>query len=144
MVKDTNEYMEVTSKMIGDWSATGLTLDDEAVLGSKYEKMTAKFDFSSRTVKFTLYVTEGKIADMLLDWKKEYPGISVDEYKITSDGIARRSLKNVVLSYLVKLETAEVQQLCFDQFGANKNMTDVMSAFSLIANSDFSQYLSVH
>jgi len=83
MVKDTNEYMEVTSKMIGDWSATGLNLDDESVLGMKYEKMTAKFDFSSRTVKFTLYVTEGKIADLLLDWKKEYPGISVDEYKIT-------------------------------------------------------------
>ena len=83
MVKDSGEYNEVTSKMVGDWGATKLKLDDENVLKIKYEKMTANFDFLSRTVKFTLYATEGKITDMLLDWKKEYPGITVDEYKIT-------------------------------------------------------------
>ena len=74
--------------------------------------------------------------DLLMIYKANR---EVGDYQITSDDIARRSLKNVVLSYLVKLETNEAQQLCLDQFYLNKNMTNTMAAFNLIADSDFSQ-----
>ncbi len=61
------------------------------------------------------------------------------DYSIKHSDIARRSLKNRVLSYLAVLETDEVSQLCVNQYGAAENMTDVMAAFSLITDSNFSQ-----
>ncbi len=83
MVKDTDQYSKVTSRMIGDWGVTNYSVDSESQLKSKYEKMTANFDFSARTAKLSIWVAEGTITDKLLDWKKEFPGIKVDEYKIT-------------------------------------------------------------
>jgi major membrane immunogen (membrane-anchored lipoprotein) len=83
MVSGTNEYQEVTSKLIGTGAVTQYRVDGTNLLKSKYEKMTASFDFSTRTAKFTIWVAEGKISDKLLDWKEKFPGIKVDEYKIT-------------------------------------------------------------
>jgi aminopeptidase N len=65
------------------------------------------------------------------------------DYSISHGAIARRSLKNRVLSYLASIENDEVGRLCVDQYHAANNMTDVMAAFTLIADSDFSQRLSI-
>ena len=65
------------------------------------------------------------------------------DYSISHEAIARRSLKNRVLSYLASIENDEVGGLCVDQYHAANNMTDVMAAFTLIADSDFSQRLSI-
>ncbi len=100
MVKDTDEYSKVTAKLIGDWGVTEYNVDGTKQLKSKYEKMKANFDFSTKTVKLSIWVNEGTLTDKLLDWEKEFPGIKVNEYKITytanwevtSDG------KNLVLS----------------------------------------------
>ena len=83
MVKDSGEYSDVTSKLIGKWGVKEYRNDGENLLKSKYEKMTADFDFLTRTAKLSIWVAEGTITDKLLDWKKEFPGIKVDEYKIT-------------------------------------------------------------
>ena len=64
-------------------------------------------------------------------------------YSIKHDAIARRSLKNRVLSYLAVLENDEVRQLCVNQYGSANNMTDVMAAFTLIVDSDMSQRQSI-
>jgi hypothetical protein len=100
MVKDTDEYSKVTAKLIGDWGVTEYNVDGTKQLKSKYEKMKANFDFSTKTVKLSIWVNEGTLTDKLLEWEKEFPGIKVNEYKITytanwevtSDG------KNLVLS----------------------------------------------
>ena len=65
------------------------------------------------------------------------------DYSISHEAIARRSLKNRVLSYLASIENDEVGRLCVDQYHAANNMTDVMAAFTIIADSDFSQRLSI-
>ncbi len=83
MIRDTGEYRKATEKILGDWGVTEYTVDGENLLKTKYKKMTANFDFSTRTVIFTIWVADGTISDKLLDWKKEYPDITVDEYKIT-------------------------------------------------------------
>ncbi len=83
MVKDSGEYSDITSKLIGKWGVKEYRNDGENLLRSKYEKMTANFDFLTRTAKLSIWVAEGTITDKLLDWKKEFPGIKVDEYKIT-------------------------------------------------------------
>ncbi len=82
MVKDTNEYSEITAKLLGNWGVTQYNVDGKNLLKSKYEKMTTDFDFLTRTVKFSIWVSEGEIGDKLLSWKKKFPGIKVDEYKI--------------------------------------------------------------
>jgi hypothetical protein len=83
MIKDTDEYSKITAKFIGDWGVDQYTVDGENQLKSKYEKISANFDFLTKTVKLNIWVAEGTIADKLLDWKKEFPGIKVNEYKIT-------------------------------------------------------------
>ncbi len=83
MIKDTGEYAKVTSKIVGKWGVTEYRVDGKDLLKSKYERMTADFDFLTRTAKLTIWVTKGKIADKLLDWEEKFPGIKVDEYKIT-------------------------------------------------------------
>ena len=92
MVKDSGEYSDVTSKLIGKWGVKEYRNDGENLLKSKYEKMTANFDFLTRTAKLSIWVAEGTITDKLLDWKKEFPGIKVDEYKITYTAVWEVSL----------------------------------------------------
>ena len=61
------------------------------------------------------------------------------EYRISSEAIAQRALKNTVLSYLVMSGNVEAEQLCIRQYENAQNMTDTMAAFSLITDSDFGQ-----
>lgn len=60
-------------------------------------------------------------------------------YDISSTSIARRSLRNLALDYLMQLQDPAVNELCIEQYQAQNNMTDVISALSLIANSDIPQ-----
>jgi len=83
MVKDSGEYGDVTSKIVGDWAGTEFVADGSSQLSGKYEKMTADFDFMAKSSKITLWIAEGTVAEKLLDWKKEFPGIKIDEYKVT-------------------------------------------------------------
>jgi aminopeptidase N len=58
------------------------------------------------------------------------------EYQITHEAIGQRRLKNVVLGYLLSLQDTATTQLAIDQYGAQHNMTDVIAALALIADSD--------
>ena len=82
MIKNTNEYETVTSKLIGDWGVTNFKVDGKEMIKNKYSKMKVNFDFLSRTATFDIWVSSETISDKLLDWKKKFPGIKVDEYKI--------------------------------------------------------------
>ncbi len=57
-------------------------------------------------------------------------------YTIDSAAIARRSLKNVCLGYLMLLDEQVIRDLCMTQFEASHNMTDVIAALSTLANTD--------
>jgi len=83
MVKGTEDYLKATDKIIGDWGVTEYVVNGKNLLKGKYKRMIANFDFPTRTAKFTLWVTESTISDKLMDWKREFPDIKVDEYKIT-------------------------------------------------------------
>lgn len=60
------------------------------------------------------------------------------EYTITPEAMGQRSLKNVALNYLMAMEPArqEVIDLCLSQYESRANMTDVIAALGMIANSD--------
>jgi len=55
--------------------------------------------------------------------------------KFDAGAIGRRRIKNTCLSYLSKLESKDIYQLSQQQFNSAKNMTDQISALSVIVNS---------
>ncbi len=100
MTKSTDEYQTVTNKLLGEWGVTGYKVDGKEMLHNKYSKMKADFDFLGRTVQFDIWVADGTISDKLLDWKEKFPGIKVDEYKIsyTAGWYVTEDGKNLVLT----------------------------------------------
>ncbi len=57
-------------------------------------------------------------------------------YDIDPASMARRSLKNLALNYLMQLNEPEINALCLDQFHKAENMTDVMAALGCLSNAD--------
>ena len=71
------------------------------------------------------------------DLLMRYEQLRDDEpYSPDAGAIGRRRLKNMVLGYLASLQDQTVEQLLLDQYGMQHNMTDVMAALALIADSD--------
>jgi aminopeptidase N len=66
-----------------------------------------------------------------------------DAYGANSDQIAKRSLRNVCLSYLSLLEDDAVAQLCIEQLNNSDNMTDEMAALVAIVHSPAAVYSSL-
>lgn len=55
-------------------------------------------------------------------------------YHATADAIAARSLKNVVLGYLMLLDEVAIIDACAEQYRNANNMTDAMAAVSQLVN----------
>ncbi len=60
------------------------------------------------------------------------------DYQFDSQAVARRSLRNVALDYLMSRNDDGVVQLCVDQYHSASNMTDQMAAFRAMVHSDSS------
>lgn len=58
------------------------------------------------------------------------------EYKTDSLSVGRRSLKNRCLDYLMQLNEPTIRQRCLQQYQHANNMTDTLSALSMLANCD--------
>ncbi len=58
-------------------------------------------------------------------------------YAPTPEAIGCRSLKNRVLAYLMAADGSVGGELCDAQYRARRNMTDVMAALALLADSDY-------
>lgn len=61
-------------------------------------------------------------------------------YEPTPAAIARRSIKNVCLSYLMRLATHEILEACHQQYRSEHNMTDEMVALELLLNQAAPEY----
>ncbi len=57
-------------------------------------------------------------------------------YDIAPASIARRSLRNLALDYLMQLQDPVMNELCVAQYKAQHNMTDVIAALGLVAHSN--------
>ena len=58
-----------------------------------------------------------------------------EPYKADAPSIARRALKNVTLSYLVRTEDSDWLDTCYGQFNTASNMTDRAAALRQLVNS---------
>ncbi|MEJ2593299.1 MAG: aminopeptidase N, partial [Candidatus Thiodiazotropha sp.] len=76
----------------------------------------------------------GRLRDDLLRVYRD--NASADSYDIEPASIARRSLRNLALGYLMQLGEAEMNARCLRQFREADNMTDVMAALGALVNVD--------
>ncbi|AOY88268.1 aminopeptidase N [Marinobacter salinus] len=58
-------------------------------------------------------------------------------YQVTPDQIARRSLRNTALAWLLQINDEEGRELALRQFKESDNMTDRISALRALVNSDY-------
>lgn len=61
----------------------------------------------------------------------------VEDYQATAKAIAKRSLKNVALEYLMLRDDKAIHQACLQQYEAANNMTDSIAALEELVNSQF-------
>ncbi len=60
-------------------------------------------------------------------------------YAFTPQAVARRSLKNLCLGYLMHLDDSEINTICMSQLESSDNMTDSLAALAFFANSNSAQ-----
>ncbi|MCP4754338.1 MAG: aminopeptidase N [Proteobacteria bacterium] len=79
------------------------------------------------------------LADKLKEiWLKTYrANMNSGDYRIDSESVGRRSLKNLALGYLMSLDDEEILRLCIEQYETADNMTDEMNALAFLANKDY-------
>jgi aminopeptidase N len=75
-----------------------------------------------------------ELQDELLDCYKHNQDAA--EYRFDAEAVARRSLRNTVLAYLMQLDNEELVQLCEQQYRQANNMTDVIAALAYLANGE--------
>ncbi|MEN8178796.1 MAG: aminopeptidase N [Pseudomonadota bacterium] len=107
-----------------------LSLPSESVLGDQMEQVDVEGLQTMRE-----WLKHRLASELKDDFLEVYRGNQASEpYAIEPDSIARRSLKNLALNYLMLLDDVEIRGLCMEQFESSGNMTDRMAALSALAN----------
>lgn len=109
-----------------------LALPSESYLGDQMEEVDVDGIHHSREELKRLLAAELR-AELL---EVYHANRELGRYDIASSSIARRSLKNLCLGYLAQLQDEVALRLCVEQYHLGHNMTDVMAALSLVADSD--------
>ncbi len=109
-----------------------LTLPAESYIAQKMDPIDV--DHIHRSRRF-LRVELGRSLEA--HWLSLYRNLGTNEpYRFDGSSMARRSLKNLGLAYLMAAGSEEGQAACLAQFEQGNNMTDVLAALALLAESD--------
>lgn len=109
-----------------------LALPSEGVLGQKMDTVDVDGIHEMRKLVVRELATALK-QEMLAAYKECNTG---EEYEFTPEAVGRRRLKNMVLGYLMEIADAEIYEICKNQFYSANNMTDEISAFTFLVNSE--------
>lgn len=82
MVKTTPDFQKVTNHFVGDWAFTKYDKAGKDLLADPFEKGSVSFDFDTRKTKYSFWVSESKLAEKLVEWQQQFPGLKVSEYKV--------------------------------------------------------------
>ena len=106
-----------------------LNLPDETYLAEQMEVVDV--DGIHAALNFVRQALAQRLRDRFL---AVYDANQSDEYRNDATAIGRRSLKNRCLDYLMQLEQPFTLDLCLRQYRGADNMSDELSALSLLAN----------
>ena len=143
MIQDQNfivpqEYVQAFAQVLDDVDsdkallAEILTLPTESYLGDQMDVVDVGAIHRAR---------ESLKRHLAMELKQELLAVyqttsDQKEYDISSTSIARRSLRNLSLDYLMQLQDDEINNICIEQYRTQSNMTDVIAALGLIAHTD--------
>ncbi len=120
------------------FAAELLTLPSEAYIGEQMEVIDVDAIYIVRR-----YVRARLAEQLKSHWLSVYQeNWPKGEYQHDLISIAERSLKNVCLAYLMRLNDPAVIELGWQQFQLSNNMTDSISALALLAHLDCEQRIS--
>ncbi|MCC3860151.1 aminopeptidase N [Pseudemcibacter aquimaris] len=109
-----------------------LALPSEGVLGQKMDTINVDGIHEARKLVVAGLATALK-DEMLAVYHECNTG---ESYEFTPEAVGRRRLKNMVLGYLMEIADTEIYQICKNQFYNANNMTDEISAFTFLVNSN--------
>ena len=109
-----------------------LTLPSEAYLAELAGEVDIEAIHATRLFARRFIATELQ-AEL---WRTYRANQITEPYQPSAAQIARRSLKNVCLAYLMAQEGEAAVSACVRQFEISDNMTDVMAALTALVNSD--------
>ncbi len=109
-----------------------LTLPSESYLGDQMDEVDVDGIHRCReTVRARIgQALEGELVALVRRLEEAGP------YQAEPGDIGRRALKNLALGYLMAGGGRMARELCLEQYRAGHNMTDVMAALRLLADSD--------
>ncbi|HIE54082.1 MAG TPA: DUF3458 domain-containing protein, partial [Chromatiaceae bacterium] len=126
-------FLDVLEKSDQDpaLAAEILLLPSESWLGDQMEEVDVE---GIHRVREGIKAGVGKrLEDELLQHYRRLNDLG--EYRIDPDSMGRRSLKNLLLEYLMAAGGSMAHALCLAQYNEAANMTDVIAALSYIAHS---------
>ncbi len=112
--------------------AEALTLPSETYLAECVEVIDVDAIYAVR--KFLRRSLADRLRDRLLAVYEANQ--EQNAYSIEPHAVARRSLKNACLSYLMELDDSSMRERCVAQFRAAGNMTDTLAALRSLASCD--------
>ncbi|EGG98668.1 Membrane alanine aminopeptidase N [gamma proteobacterium IMCC2047] len=112
-----------------------LMMPSEAYLGELAEPMDIEAIHKAR--QFVRQQIAMALREELFDCYQQ--NLSSDDYRPDADEIARRSMKNICLSYLMLLGEEGILTLCATQFNDSNNMTDTNAALTALVHSSFDE-----
>ncbi len=130
-------YVQACAQILGDTDsdqallAEILTLPGESYLGDQMDTVDVNAIHRARESLKLHLATELK--DEFLEVYRD--NMEKGAYDISPASIARRSLRNLSLDYLMQLQDAGVNNICIEQYQSQNNMTDVIASLGLIAHS---------
>ena len=112
-----------------------LTLPSESYLADQSDSVDVDAIHTAR-----IFVHQ-QLADRLFDsFLDIYHRHNDDEsYRFDAASMAKRSLKNLCLGYLMETIRGEARNVCFTQLEKSHNMTDTLAALSSLAQHDWSE-----
>ena len=131
------QYIDAFAACLG--SETDLALNAQAVTLPSELYMVQMLDEVEPDLLYqaVLYVRKKLAVELQEDFKRIYNRCNVDDpHSISTEAMARRSLKNRCLQYLMTPEVASEKswKMCLDQFNTSANMTDVIAALSALSH----------
>lgn len=139
------EYLSVVASILGEQDtdkallAEILTLPSESYIGDLMQQVDVDAIHQAREY-LRSEIANNLDAEIFELYKRLQDN---GNFNISSAAMARRALKNTLLGYLVKSQRQESIDLCMQQYQESDNMTDTLSAFVVITDSDLPQRQSV-
>jgi len=114
------------------FQADALTLPSETLIAEQMQVIDPQAIHHARN-----FLKRELASNLKADFQKTYKSMTdTGSYQIDAASIGGRRLRNLCLRYLMELDDSKVHQLGLDQYQQAQNMTDKISALSVLANSN--------